>query len=237
MTHHQSAQLYFYNQVKQLEEELSDFPKRLKKKKVHEIRVALHRILSLLGLTKIKSPGLKKMDKALGKVRDMDVAIQNAHHYKLDDSELVHNRKKHEKKAEKLIRKKSKSLLKELRADNEKFEGQFDLKSTSEDLHHSLQEIDPKIPEKELHEIRIQLKKVRYLFEAAGRSVKKLKNMQDLLGEVHDLQVLETYFNKERHLINDQKIKTLKARKVVGPGLKNLERTLRRLETQTKESV
>lgn len=215
MNQTQLAVQYFSDQVSGLKSEIRKKSKKLKKKKVHELRVTLHRIRSLLELSSIKTQNLKKLDKALGKVRDLDVAIGNAKDYGIDSHELKIKRKQKSKAARRLLQDKKKKIIKDLKLIPHKFENKVNLKQTSANLKEAITQYDHQLKDEELHQVRISLKKVRYLLEAVGKPVDPLRKIQDQLGEVHDLQVLSEYFDNNPHLKNDKKIKSLTARKAV----------------------
>lgn len=73
------------------------------------------------------------------------------------------------------------------------------LREHAEELESYLARIHGPDDEKEAHEARIRAKRLRYLLEplldelpAAAGSIKRLKALQDILGELHDAHVLET---------------------------------------------
>lgn len=229
MNQTQHAIHYLSDQVSGLKSEIKKKPKKLKKNKVHDLRITLHRIRSLLELSSIETQRLKKLDKALGKVRDLDVAIGNAKKYGLDCSDLKKKRRKDSKVAIELLSGKKKKVFKDLDETSKKFEKKVDLKSTAVKLKDSLKSFDHQLKDEELHKVRIGLKKVRYLLESAGKPVDRLKKIQDKLGEVHDLQVLSEYYKKNPHLKNDQKIKSLTAKRTVRPIFKSASKQLSQL--------
>lgn len=218
----QSEQAIFYlsDQVEELRAEISPNIKKLKRKEVHNIRISLHRIRSLLELTKIKSSPLEKLDKDLGKVRDLDVAIKNAIHYGLPTKKLEKKRKEKAKDAIKFLHNKKNKVLNSLDKAGLRFEKKVDLKIAAGELQHKLHDFDHPLQDDELHKVRIGLKKVRYLLESTGKSVVRLKKIQDQLGEVHDLQVLSEFYHHNPHLKNDKRIKSLKAKRTVRPIFK-----------------
>ncbi|HYU34451.1 MAG TPA: CHAD domain-containing protein, partial [Thermoanaerobaculia bacterium] len=73
------------------------------------------------------------------------------------------------------------------------------LRAQTVDLERHLARIEDEDDETEAHQARISAKRVRYLLEPlldelppAAPLVKRLKGLQDLLGELHDAHVLET---------------------------------------------
>lgn len=73
------------------------------------------------------------------------------------------------------------------------------LRQQAAELESHLARVDGPEDEHEAHEARISAKRLRYLLEPftdelpeAAATVKKMKGLQDLLGELHDAHVLET---------------------------------------------
>ena len=58
---------------------------------------------------------------------------------------------------------------------------------------------------KQFHRLRINLKKVRYGLEAIGQFRPQLEKMQDLLGHIHDLEVLQRLFGKKTRIKKDKR--------------------------------
>lgn len=220
------AILYLSDQVEELRAQITPHIQKLKRKEVHNLRVALHRIRSLLDMTNIESRALEKLDKKLGKVRDLDVAIKNAKLYGLSTSDLKKKRKKNSKAALEFIEENKKKVFNNLDKSALQFEKKFDLKSAAGTLKTKLKNFDHPLEDHELHKVRIGLKKVRFLLESTGKSVIRLKKVQDQLGEVHDLQVLSEFYKKNPHLKNDQRIKSLTAKRTVRPLFKEASRQL-----------
>ena len=55
-----------------------------------------------------------------------------------------------------------------------------------------------------LHELRIELKKVRYVLEVLGWNVNPLVRLQALLGDVHDLDVLRSKVKSTKRIEREQ---------------------------------
>jgi CHAD domain-containing protein len=82
--------------------------------------------------------------------------------------------------------------------------------ATAEILHHQIKDFEERLgeiagadAETEAHQARIRAKRVRYLLEplvdeipGAAPVVKRLKALQDLLGDLHDAHVLEAEFGR-----------------------------------------
>jgi CHAD domain-containing protein len=67
------------------------------------------------------------------------------------------------------------------------------------------------------HLVRIEVKKLRYAFEILGLDCKCLKEIQDLLGKAHDLEVMMEHFGKQRRALQDAKKARIKAQRKL-PG-------------------
>lgn len=90
------------------------------------------------------------------------------------------------------------------------------LRRQAAELEAHLARIEDADDEHESHEARISAKRVRYLLEpivdevpAAGPVVKRLKALQDLLGELHDAHVLETELRQATELAAAERIRRL----------------------------
>ncbi len=90
------------------------------------------------------------------------------------------------------------------------------LRRQAAELEAHLARIEDADDEQEAHQARIAAKRVRYLLEpfvdevpAAGPLVKRLKTLQDLLGELHDAHVLETELREATELAAAERIRRL----------------------------
>ena len=57
----------------------------------------------------------------------------------------------------------------------------------------------------QFHRLRITLKKVRYGLEAIGQIRPQLERMQDILGHMHDLEVLQGLVGKKNRIKKDKR--------------------------------
>lgn len=215
-----AASTYLVEQIESLKTEIQNSSKKLKINQVHNLRVSLHRIRSLLQLSSLRPGYLKKLDQALGKVRDLDVAIANAKIYGIEYSTLKRKRKKMSRRVTERFHAHNKKILKKLTATTKEFKKSLNPAAHVRKLLASLRQYEHELSDKELHEVRKKLKKVRYLLEAAGKPVDELKAIQDQLGEVHDLQVLSEYYKHHPQLKNERMKKNLCAKKSLKPALK-----------------
>ena len=206
-THHIPPKIllqYKNNQLKILSQLLTKASKRLTSSRIHELRVTIRRLSVVLTGRK-----LQKLAKVLGKDRDLDVAIENAKIYHMGTRKL--------KQAKMLARK-----------DSEKAVKRFALKSLERSSRSKLvviykrmmrknlvefekyQSID--FGHKRLHKLRILMKEIRYGLEAIGKPDPKLKKMQDLLGHINDLEVLEKLKFRKKSIQKEKEATVVKVK-------------------------
>lgn len=170
---------------------------------VHKLRTTIRRLRSVLALLGVKSKHkqLKKLARTLGKQRDLDVSLINAKKFKLGSNKLKKAQQKQRQITQEILRPKKieplkVSLTKVAQKISEhpplKLEASFAAKKKElKTLKHQNMSVE------ELHRARILVKEVRYLLEAMGKSTTKLKKLQNLLGEIHDLEVLQEKLGKD----------------------------------------
>ena len=71
-----------------------------------------------------------------------------------------------------------------------------------------------------LHELRVTLKKIRYALEAMGRPATPIKYLQDILGEVHDLETLLKLTGKNKKIKKEQQALSDEALLLMKPALR-----------------
>lgn len=193
--------------------------RRLTGKLLHKLRVAVRRAKITLWCLKHSTAHLRfkklshhlnKLEKALGKVRELDVAIKDAKSYEIDSSTMKLLRKRCQKKLGKLIcHKKMDILLKELKAAERVARSNSPILLTeTRDILGKLIENKIKHPihsPKKLHSLRIDLKKIRYALEALGKPVDPMKPLQTLLGDAHDLMLLQKLSVTNKKAKSDQR--------------------------------
>jgi CHAD domain-containing protein len=163
---------------------------------VHDLRIASRRLLTLIRIFQLDpfSKPLKKAANKLGDLRDVDVSVSHANEYGLETKKLKAERKKLRKKVKKFFTKDHQKII-------EKIIHHAQVKLTEkneDDLHEVVNNYkeemlkwkDVPIGRENFHQFRIALKKARYILEAQGEKVKDLVRLQDLLGDIHDLEVL-----------------------------------------------
>lgn len=179
-------------------------------KNVHELRVTARRLHAILWILRKSAPhfkfrqlnrSLKKMTRVLGRARELDVAIKDAETYGLSTRKLKKQRKKFREQARKSLPvRKSKKLLRELAAVQQKLQLQpdFDPAQTVSTLRNLNFRTD------DLHRVRISIKKIRYAREAIAKPVASLTRLQEALGRVHDLEILEKLAGKKKKITKDR---------------------------------
>lgn len=198
-----------------------DLSQKTKKKpakgRVHKLRVSIRKMRTVLKDDK----DLKKLGKALGKVRDLDVAIQNSKIYHVDPTELKVERKACRKKLQKKLEKR-KAISKALKKPKIKPSPQVELIENLKTWSHPLKD-------EELHPFRKTIKEVRYILEANGRQTEYLRRLQVELGKFHDLAVLESYYKKNINIKKDKKVTARKAKKLIPAAITRALKELRAL--------
>lgn len=192
---------------------------------VHKLRVCLRRQRACLWilrhssfkLTDKKLNGdLRKLGRKLGKVRELDVVIADSNKYGLNAHSLLKRRKAAYSSVRPLLtarlRKKRQAsigaVLKCLEGDGALDTGAAMMllkKRIDVWSHRRIRD------ENEIHELRITLKKVRYVLEALGRPVGPLRQIQDVLGRVHDLDVLKDYLGTNQRMKRDHQTNSKRA--------------------------
>jgi CHAD domain-containing protein len=184
------------------------------KSSVHDLRVAIRRARSVLwiarcgqkihGLKKINRR-LRKLNRKLGRVRELDVAISDAHDFRINDRKLKKRRKKMGKKiAHSMTRKNRKRIHKNLDTAARKITNadtrvvESGLAQLRDQLLHwrnaALSHKD------EIHAFRIFVKRARYVLESLDQNAQPLAKLQDVLGFLHDLEVLQSLTGQRRQV-------------------------------------
>ena len=216
------------SRLKQLEKRVHHHPSL---ENVHDLRVEVRRILSIARIFGLpRSRILTGLARQLGKLRDLDTGILNARKFHLDSFHLERDRESRRHDIVKGTRGKERRLVSEelerVRSKLKKKVGR-DLEGLLQDFNDSFNErFRISLSEKNAHELRIFLKRARYFLEALNAPVDELINLQDKLGEVHDLEVMMDFYG---HFPDIEKVKrsllkeasTIK--KGISPGEKGLE--------------
>ncbi len=163
---------------------------------VHDLRISarrLHTLIKLFDLDPFAKP-LKKAVNRLGKLRDLDVSIAQAKEFGLDTGDLKIERKKQRKKVKNFFTKQQQKIIEKIKHHafvSLKDRPEKDLEGVVQDYKNQMGEWRRvNLGRENFHQFRVALKKARYLLESQGKKVKELVKLQDLLGDIHDLEVL-----------------------------------------------
>lgn len=179
---------------------------------VHDLRVASRRLLTLINIFNLDpfSKPLKKAARKLGELRDLDVAIVHAKTYGLDTDDLKDERKELRKKVKKFFSKDREEMIEKIIHHAQislTNKDDKDIEKTIKDFREQMNKwADVPLGRENFHEFRIALKKARYILEAQGKKVKELVKLQDLLGEIHDLEILTLKKGETNHEIQRMKL-------------------------------
>jgi CHAD domain-containing protein len=198
--------------IKFLTERLKDFEdlsdkvlKSRDKKSVHRLRVCTRQIRAVLWILKrtsvpahVKKLGrrLEELGDFLGDSRELDVAGEDAEKFGVKIKHLKKKKKAADKtlkhqltpSKQKKIRKKMRRLISDV-----KNSPPTRLNAAADELKKRLKKdgAQKRLGTADLHQLRIDFKKARYVLEALGRPVAPLKNIKKTLGRAHDFEVLE----------------------------------------------
>ena len=179
--------------------------KRLDADEVHDLRVLTRRLRAALWVGRFFASknallrarnGLRKLGRILGERRLLDVTLRDAEAYRLDAAGLQPRHRRSERAVRKnLAPLVLSSLAKELRLAACAL-GSTTKRSLPEGLAQragALRLALARAPRSkaQLHGLRIEAKKVRYVLGCLGRQGELLKPLQDRLGRCHDLEVLQ----------------------------------------------
>ena len=196
---------------------------------IHDLRTAIRRLGSAWSIVPKSSKkkktekfvlSCKKFFRSSSQIRDIDIIRQRLSEYKTEQINVVLKKIDGKKqKALKIAQKKAEIVIEHTinKIDNdviipEKLEKKFK-KTTFEQLS-GIEKAIPIVTSnekkvKELHELRKNCKKLRYLLELTNHDesasfIKKLKEMQDLLGLIRDIDItidlLKKYYKKTKSL-------------------------------------
>lgn len=196
---------------------------------VHDLRVLTRRLRADLWIARhLSSTGpldevrrlLRRLGRRLGERRVLDVAMADAAAYGLDGAPLaerhalagaaVARRLKPETRNEAvdLLRRVARAVDRD--DDDRLADG---IARRAEKLREALAAA-PR-GKAELHELRIEAKKARYVLEALGRDSDFLKELQRRLGRAHDLEMLQTLLGPDEAAGRDEERERAAARRIM----------------------
>jgi CHAD domain-containing protein len=200
---------------------------------VHQLRVNVRRIRAVLWLAHHSSPSisferlplrLRKLGQALGHQRELDVARSDAKKYHIKTKKIRALRRcTQDHLMRKISAESCKKILSQLEKAISRIEKhpEINIKPGLKALRKEFYPWKKKdfFPNKELHRFRIIVKKTRYALEAVGQEIQPLKKIQNLLGQGHDLEVLQALSKKNKKIQIDVDLRYAKARKIIKPTL------------------
>ncbi len=192
------------------------------KEAVHQMRVAARHLRAALWLLELRQldPAVKRLQDALGKVRDLQLQVD---WLEGRDRRLHRARQAQLRKAEHALerqlgswRSRTLPVLLDASAGDSSPSARTAaklLRKRLDRLEERLEQARSRLTPKALHRARISVKGVRYLLEVAKDSLPKkaaalesdLKALQASLGELHDVDVRIGLVKRNRTLLRDQK--------------------------------
>jgi len=234
-------------------EELADpVVERLEEQSIHDLRVLTRRMRTAVWIGRQLSPperleelrrALRTVGRALGGRRSLDVTVDLALIYGLDARPLVIPRARAGAQVRRALHPGRREHLAQLllRAAADVQQGEDDrlrqgLRGRARKLRRTWR-TDVRTPE-DLHALRIEAKKVRYLLDTLGRKGDFLKPLQEHLGRGHDLQVLQELLGPDPGASRDEAQEWARARQAMGTAVRRAVRRLtggrKRMVVQTK---
>lgn len=233
---------YFNKQAPYFEQLAFEVSKKPSRKKVHELRITIRRLRVLLWLSNHSllirpfeklSSSLHELGQTLGYQRELEVSIKEAKRHHLPTKKLKTQLLATQKKTlKKMTLKKQDKIHKQILKVGKKLK-----KDSNPNLDVAILKLRKRLTivtqkttftEKELHRLRIFVKKIRYIFEVLGKPTQPLQSLQYFLGQIHDLEVLQSLSKQNKSLRRE----ILQKQKKVIPQIKpTLIWSLKQLET------
>ena len=225
---------------KKLSEETKKFEKLAKltakdtkQENIHKLRVTSRRLRTALTLAQATDVTLvpkklrrklKELQDVLGEARTLDVAAQDAMEFSLDPEKLNKKRKRSHKIVQKILNASDrKKIVKTLVKTTEKI-SRLDpqtpiarLMKIEMSLREALEH--PPVTEEQRHDLRITMKKARYILEGAGKPPEVMKELQAVLGRTHDLEILREIYGDQQDIIDVEKTELEKAKPILRPAI------------------
>ncbi len=200
---------------------------------IHQLRVATRRVRTIVWVLQLSTNlkhikkfkhELQAVAKMLGHVRELDVAILDAKQYGINSSVLIKKRKTNAKKLQMHINRNHRKHLAKQLSEITKTVAEINPKLLNKAYKHLALQLNKQLKqnlnkETSLHQLRITLKKARYAIEAMGKPVKPLKELQQILGDAHDLETLQGFLGKNKKVKDAQQSLNGKAVPLVKPAL------------------
>ncbi len=200
---------------------------------VHTLRVTIRRLRACLwalrtdarysAQSKKLRSDLRMLGATLGRIRELDVAIQDTITYGIKMPNLCSERNKALKQAIRILHRASVcKLSKRITAFARSVEGPLRLRTALDplvkQLMRSRKEIRP-LSQQHAHRMRLLLKKSRYVLESIGSVPSLLINTQQLLGRLRDLSMLQSRVGTARTIQADTAVIRKRLQVDLGPAL------------------
>lgn len=225
---------YFAKQIQEFQRQAPRVYQNPSKKNVHQLRVTVRKIRAALWLLDQGSQNvslgklsrdLRKLGHSLGHQREIDVAIEDATARGLKTAKLETRRRREMKNLRRdlnferrdRIARRLKKVLSKI-----SHRQKLDLKIGLLKLRNKLKPWEQRsvLRNRDLHQLRIMVKKVRYALEAIGKPVAPLKELQTLLGRGHDLEILQEFLGKNSELQSEMAVEYKKAKNKIQPAIR-----------------
>jgi len=201
---------------------------------VHDLRVCIRRMRAVLWICREGAPRihLRRFERDLhdlgrewGKVRELDVAIEDSRRFDFDVRELKSLRAKKKGKAVRELEafknryySKTSSRRPIIRSGGSHFDFERVRGVLKREMNHWRKNKLNKLSR--LHRLRVEVKNLRYRFEALGFKVGQLPDLQKLLGRTHDLEVLMELQGRKPKIKREQRSYRESALNLAGPSLR-----------------
>jgi CHAD domain-containing protein len=190
---------------------------------LHALRVTTRKIKSIIWLLKSSdiakksklNKNLKELAHILGQVRELDVGITDSKKFGLHGARLENQKHKALKNLNTHLQsKKFRKIQHELKDFQKEIEksDQLEISGAVTIMKSKLHGNGRKQPSSKpaLHRMRRDFKRARYILEIFDRPVSPLKTVQDKLGRIHDLELLEKMCGRHK-MVTKEILKRQKA--------------------------
>lgn len=228
---HHRLEEFLAKQTQSFSSYYAQVTRRITPRGVHKLRTTVRRIRAVLTTIQRNNVDkasdvaqrLSELQRLLGAVREIDVLAQDAKSFELQVQglETEHDRARRALRRF-LLRYSRRSLLSPISKQAEAIHlSQIDMKPLlTKRLKTFERHVRKNKKKSEMHELRISLKKLRYVLEAVGSGTKAQRDLQGLLGRVHDLEVLRDRMGKSKQVKKEQERLAKLASKQLEPVLK-----------------
>ena len=190
---------------------------RPSKKKIHDLRIAIRHVDSIVWILQHSSCGagvnelgerLKTLSRTLGQARELDVALTDAKSYHVNTTPLKKSRKELRRTIHHILsRNRRRHLMTKLTEASKAVHKTRNLafREGTDCLLKKLKRWQRRrsLRSSDFHKLRKEVKRTRYVLEALGVRSRPLIHLQDVLGRIHDLQVLRNLTGSLTAIEND----------------------------------